>query len=206
MVLGGLHLNLKRWLFLFFTTLVIGAVSSLFIGLVLERNLWGQGAANAIAGLIGHFGLGMLFSLIAQMGFFAYLAIHNFGLGMFRGLWSGVQVILIGFTFFDLIYFRFSMYGQGEGITSYLGFPLAILFVAIITAYVKVKQTNSKAAIPTVFLMFVVSTIEWMPGLRVNQLIPMLSMLIPILCCNAWQVLQLHRLTAKASTSGRPSA
>lgn len=196
-------MNLKRWLFLFFSTLTVGAGSSLFLGLVLGGHLWGQGTANAFFGLIGQIGLGMLFSLITQMGFFAYLAVHNFGLGLFRRMWSGVQVILIAFAFFDLVYIRYTLFG-GDSLIPYLIFPTGILLFAILISFIKVKQTNSKAAIPTLFLMFVVSIIEWMPALHANQVIPMLYMLIPILSCNAWQVLQLHRLTAKPPLTERP--
>lgn len=190
-------LNLKRWLYLFFSTLMVGAVSSLILGLILERNLWGMGTLNIIVGLIGHIGAGLLFSLISQMGFFAYLAIHNFGLGLFRSLWSPVQVLLIAFTFFDLVYFRYQLFGEGASFFSFIWIPLGILVYSLIVSYFKVKQTNSRAAVPAVFLIFVVTVVEWIPALRENNLLSMFYMLIPLLLCNTWQVMQLHRLTQK---------
>lgn len=171
----------------------------MLLGLVLDTKLWEHGTPNVLVGIIGHVGLGILFSLIAQMGFFAYLAIHSFGLGLFRGLWSGVQSILIIFTFFDLVYFRYVNFAEGSSILPFFGFPTGMLVFALIIAYIKVKQTNNKAGVPTVFLIFVVSTIEWMPALHQDQLLPLLNMLIPILLCNAWQVLQLHKLTVKTT-------
>jgi len=60
-------------------------------------------------------GVGLIFSILSQMGFFAYLTIHRFGLGIFksRSLWNAVQVFLILFVLFDLVYFRSAKPGGG---------------------------------------------------------------------------------------------
>ena len=171
--------------------------------MILERGtLFGSGLNNLLMGLIWNFGLGLLFSAVAQMGFFAYLTVHNVGLGVFKSLWPYVQVLLIGFAFFDLIYFRYTTFAvEGESFLGYVWIPLGILVYAMIVSYFKVRETNRSAAIPTVFVIFVVTIIEWIPALKQNNLTGMFYMLIPLLLCNTWQVMLLHRLTKKSPTA-----
>ena len=38
--------------------------------------------------LLWLFGIGLIFSLVSQMGFFAYLTVHRFGLGIFKSVIS----------------------------------------------------------------------------------------------------------------------
>ncbi|RCK09617.1 hypothetical protein DT075_39505 [Bacillus licheniformis] len=54
-------------------------------------------------------GVGMIFSVIAQMGFVIFLTIHRFALEIFRShsLWNSIQLFLIIFVAFDLVYLRF---------------------------------------------------------------------------------------------------
>ena len=53
--------------------------------------------------------LGMTMSVLSQMGFFAYLTVHQFGVNIFRTLtlWNWVQLLIIALVIFDLIKFRF---------------------------------------------------------------------------------------------------
>ena len=191
-------MNLKKWLYLFITTLLLGGFSAILMGIILERGtLWNSGIANFLMGLVWNFGLGATFSIVSQMGFFAYLTIHNVGVGIFKRVWTYIQVLLILFTFFDMIYLRYSVFGReiGESIWGYFIFPVCILLYSCIFAYFKVKQTNIRGAIPTVFVLFVITIIEWIPALRENNFAGMIYMLVPLLLCNTWQVMQLHRLT-----------
>ena len=64
------------------------------------------------------FGVGLIFSVISQAGFFAYLTIHRFGLGIFKSLWNPVQILLVLFVVFDLVYLRYTSFEAGEGISS----------------------------------------------------------------------------------------
>jgi KinB signaling pathway activation protein len=98
-----------------------------------------------------------------------------------------------------MVYLRYTAFGQGEAIWPYLLVPLMLLAVAVVAAYAKVRLTNSNAWIPTVFFLFVVTSIEWVPGLRQNNASSALFMIVPLLFCNIWQVLHLHRLTQKTS-------
>jgi KinB signaling pathway activation protein len=198
-------MNLKKWFYLFFSTLLVGALSSLVTGLIMDTELWAMGAGNLVAAALWYILLGFLFSVISQMGFFAYLTINRFGLGLFKGpsLWQIVQLTLIAFAFFDMVYFRYIIFGQeGENPLSYTIMPLLLFLASLGVAYVKSKQTNSTAFVPALFFMFVVTMIEWLPALKVNSEKWIITMIIPLFLCNTWQILQLHRLTKKSPEQG----
>lgn len=133
------------------------------------------------------------------MGFFAYLTIHRFGLGIFKSLWNAVQVLLIAFVLFDLVYLRYNAFAEkGESILPYIGLAAIVLAAGLIVAFLKVKQTNKEAFIPAMFFMIVVTVIEWVPVLRVNEHSWVYLMLFPLLICNAYQLMVLHKLNQKS--------
>jgi KinB signaling pathway activation protein len=154
---------------------------------------WGE----FIAGAIFLFAVGMTFSAVSQMSFFAYLLINRLALGLFRSkrLWHYTQLVLIAFTFFDLVYFRYTAFGQeGESWVNYLILPVLFLAVTVILAWLKVKQTNASAFVPALFLLFVVSAIAALPALVINDAVWMQLMLVTVLVCHAWQLFWLPRL------------
>ena len=61
-------------------------------------------------------------------------------------------------------------------------------------AWQKTKQTNKEAFVPALFFMVVISIVEWMPVIRVNNQSWLYFMLIPLLVCNTYQLLMLHKL------------
>ncbi|MFG6117250.1 KinB-signaling pathway activation protein [Halobacillus sp. MO56] len=192
----------RKWVRLFLTTLVLGGVLTLLTSFVVKADAY----ANVLRpfdffeliGLLLFFsGLGFIFSIISQMGFFAYLTVHQFGLGMFKSLWPAIQLFLIAFTLFDLVYFRYQAAGDGASIWPFLLTALGLLAVSYIVAYVKRKETNAKAFVPALFFMVVVTTIEWVPALRSDGQDYVWMMIIPLLACNAYQLLLLHRLNNK---------
>ncbi len=145
-------------------------------------------------------GVSSIFSLISQMGFFAYLTIHRFGLGIFKSvrLWNTIQAVLIAVTLFDLVYFRYAVFAEvGESVVSYILIALFLLIVGVIVAYIKQKETNKQAFIPALFFIVVVTTLEWIPGLQSNDPKWLWLILIPLLVSNVWQLLTLHRLIGK---------
>jgi KinB signaling pathway activation protein len=74
----------------------------------------------------------------------------------------------------------------------------AVIFLAgAIVAYIKSKETNKQAFIPALFFMIVVTIIEWIPALRVNDRDWLYLMAVPLFICNAYQLLTLHRLIRK---------
>jgi KinB signaling pathway activation protein len=187
---------------LFFSTLLIGGIVTGITGFIVRWNEFSPYFVNVnvlklISTFFWLFGVGLIFSLVSQVSFFAYLTVHRFGLGIFKSakLWNGVQVVLIIFSLFDLVYFRHRAFAvSGEGILPYLVPAILILIVGVVLAYFKAKQTNKSAFIPALFFMTVVTIIDWVPVLRLNDISWVYLMIFPLLICNAYQMLILHKL------------
>lgn len=202
-----MYVNSRKWVRLFWTTLVLGGSSTIFIGFILEWDKYNKFFQNFDGKeiLIVSFwllGVGFIFSVISQMGFFAYLTIHRFGLGMFRSpsLWNAIQIFLIAFVLFDFVYLRSVLIANGNASLGVNIFVAGALFVfGAIVAYIKSKETNKKAFVPALFFMIVVTVIEWVPALRINDTNWLYLMVVPLLLCNAYQVLMLHRLIGQKS-------
>ncbi|MCW9134224.1 KinB signaling pathway activation protein KbaA [Bacillus paramycoides] len=202
-------MNSRKWVRLFLTTLFLGGISTVFIGFVLEWDKYAKFFQNfdgkeILAISFWLMGIGFIFSVISQMGFFAYLTIHRFGLGMFRSssLWNAVQLFFIAFVLFDFVYLRSVLIANGEVSLGNNILVAGILFVfGAIVAYVKSKETNKKAFVPALFFMVVVTILEWVPALRINDTDWLYLMVIPLLLCNAYQLLVLHRLIGQTSKS-----
>ncbi|TLS35478.1 KinB-signaling pathway activation protein [Pseudalkalibacillus caeni] len=195
----------KNLVFLFFTTLLIGAFSGVLTGLVLDwSTYWGDLKQGDIVSflmvILWLFGVSSIFSLISQMGFFAYLTIHRFGLGIFKSvkLWNGVQIILIIFALFDLVYLRYTGFAEpDESWLNYFWIALLLLIIGLAVAYKKQKETNKQAFIPTLFFIVVVTILEWIPALRGNDFKWLWLIFFPLLTSNIWQILVLHRLAGR---------
>ena len=202
-------MNSRKWVRLFLTTLFLGGISTVIIGFVLEWDKYNKFFQNfdgkeILAVSFWLMGVGFIFSVISQMGFFAYLTIHRFGLGMFRSssLWNAVQLFFIAFVLFDFVYLRSVLIANGEVSLGNNILVAGLLFVfGAIVAYVKSKETNKKAFVPALFFMVVVTILEWVPALRINDTDWLYLMVIPLLLCNAYQLLVLHRLIGKTSKS-----
>ncbi|PYE88105.1 KinB-signaling pathway activation protein [Bacillus sp. 196mf] len=202
-------MNSRKWVRLFLTTLFLGGISTVIIGFVLEWDRYNEFFQNfdveeILAVSFWLMGVGFIFSVISQMGFFAYLTIYRFGLGMFRSssLWNAVQLFFIAFVLFDFVYLRSVLIANGEISLGNNILVAGILFVfGAIVAYVKSKETNKKAFVPALFFMVVVTILEWVPALRINDTDWLYLMVIPLLLCNAYQLLVLHRLIGKTSKS-----
>jgi KinB signaling pathway activation protein len=192
--------NSRNWVRLFLSTLLVGAVSTVIVAFIVRwdqhTELFTNGDVMELLSVVfWYIGVGLIFSIISQMGFFAYLTIHRFGLGIFKSLWNAVQIVLILFVLFDLVYFRYIAFASvGDSLLPYLAFPIFLLMYGLLVAYVKSAQTNKHAFIPAVFFMVVVTTVEWFPALRENEPGWLLFMLFPMLACNSYQLLLLHRL------------
>ncbi|MBE5108968.1 KinB signaling pathway activation protein KbaA [Bacillus thuringiensis] len=202
-------MNSRKWVRLFLTTLFLGGISTVIIGFVLGWDKYIKFFQNfdgkeILAVSFWLMGVGFIFSVISQMGFFAYLTIHRFGLGMFRSssLWNAVQLFFIAFVLFDFVYLRSVLIANGEVSLGNNILVAGMLFIfGAIVAYVKSKETNKKAFVPALFFMVVVTILEWVPALRINDTDWLYLMVIPLLLCNAYQLLILHRLIEKTSKS-----
>jgi KinB signaling pathway activation protein len=193
-------LTSRNWVKLFISTLLVGGLTTGVVGFIVR---WEEFAPlftdfdilEILSVLFWLIGVGLIFSIVSQMGFFAYLTVHRFGLGIFKGLWNPIQIVLILFALFDLVYFRYKAFAsEGESMLPYIGVAIFLLLVGLAVAAIKTKQTNQHAFIPAVFFMVVVTAIEWVPVLKVNEESWLYLMLFPLLACNTYQLLILHKL------------
>jgi KinB signaling pathway activation protein len=193
--------NSRKVVYLFFTTLLVGATSGAIVGFILDWNTYLAGLMSGeiidfILVLVWLFGIGAMWSLISQMGFFAYLTVHRFALGIFKSTtWNMIQIVIIAFVIQGLAYFRYANFAtEEETILGYSLIPLFLFIYGLFIAYLKSKQTNSGAFIPAFFFIVVVTTLEWLPALRVNDPKWLWIYFTPLLVANTWQLLVLHRL------------
>lgn len=195
-------MSLRKYGWLFFTTLLLGGLGGVLVAFIFDLTKLLEGSAgNFFVGTLMYMLYGMTISIVAQMGFFAYMTINYFAKTIFKSpsLWKSVQMFLVIFAFFDMIYLRYTALGEGGSIGPYFIEPMILLIIAVVTAFGKSQLTNSTAWIPTLFFMFVVTALEWIPALKQNDVHSTLSMLVPLLFCNVWQVMQLHRLVKRES-------
>lgn len=189
----------------FFSILAVGALITSVVGFVLK---WGEykgfflnfEAGQIFSVLIWFIGVGMIFSVISQMGFFVFLTVHRFALEILRSssLWNLLQLFIILFVAFDLMYVRFLFFGErDDSIAGFVWLPLALLAVGLLTAYIKQKQSSRNTFISSLFLMVVITALEWVPALRVNNEDWLYLMLIPLMGCNAFQLLMLPKFAQR---------
>ncbi|NBJ70782.1 MULTISPECIES: KinB-signaling pathway activation protein [Clostridia] len=204
-------MNTRKLVNFFFKTLIIGGVAGLITSFFVKAEDY---AANLdpinwmeLLGLIIFFiGLGLVFSVVSQTGFFAFLFINRFGLGFFRSFWPTVQVLLIAFVVFDLVYFPYQATKGEVAVYWYILIAAAILAYGWIVSTIKAKETNKQAFIPALFLMVVITTIEWVPGLRTEGTDYAWLMIVPLLACNTYQLLALHRINRNDASSQATSS
>ena len=148
--------------------------------------------------------MGFTVSVITQMGFFAYLTIHQMGVNIFRTLtlWNWVQLLIIAFVIFDLIMFRFRPNADTTSQVWLYAFLLVVLIgTGVVVALIKANKTKKHALISALFFMIVVSTIEWLPVLmvRADNVDSWVTLLLfPILAVNAYQLIALPKYNAKS--------
>lgn len=148
--------------------------------------------------------LGFTMSVIAQMGFFAYLTVHQFGVNLFRTLtlWNWVQLLLIVVVLFDLVFFRFRLTADDTGRTVlYMVLLFVLVGTAAVTAWFKAKWTKKHILISALFFMIVITTLEWLPALMVrNGEVDtwVTIMLFPLVAVNAYQILALPKYNRKS--------
>lgn len=199
-------LKARNWAFLFMTTLAVGAVTGLVFGLgtyVLQTGAELTGR-ELLFSVIGYVGAGLMFSLMSQMGLFAYLFFQALMLGILKRnwLWQTFQGVVVGLVLIDLVWLRAAA-GGGHWL-QYVPLPLTLLAVGLVIAVIKVRLTDVHAFIPTLFVMIVLTTLEWLPALTTGNRLSMWVMIVPLLCCNAWQVLILHRLVDSGKKTPSP--
>lgn len=196
-------MNLRNWWYLFWSTLVVGGITAFLTSFVLMisdvRFLEELTAGGFIFNGINFFGSGLMYSVFSQMGFFAYLMINYIALSIIRRmeLWKVVQVILTIVVLVDLVVLPLIQFESPKAWYVYLVIPVLLSLGAYLVGYYKVKATNPSAWIPTLFFMIAATAIEAVPALKVDHFADIAQMMIPLFACNAWQILQLHKLVRK---------
>lgn len=193
---GGQFVDSRKIVNFFFKTLflggIVGFIASFFIKSAEYSTVLSPFDAKGLLGVALFFlGYALVFTVIAQTGFFAYLFVHNYGQSFFRSFWPFVQVLVILFALFDLVYFTSDKLSLGFKFT----LVAVILISAIIVAYFKMKETNVTAFIPALFLMIVITALELSLVLRAADVGFILLMLVPVLIVNAYQLLTLQKAT-----------
>lgn len=200
-------MNSRKVVGLFFKTLFIGGfvslIASFFVNGAEYMAILKPFDVVELFGLIIWYLLyGLLFSIISQAGFFAYLFINRFGIGLFKRYWPTLQISLIVFVIFDLVYFPYK--GDNDiALYLFILMSLAILAYGFLIAKIKAKETHQRAFVPALFFMVVITTIEWIPGLMTGEVNYALLMILSLLACNTYQLLMLHRLSGTIA-GGKP--
>ncbi|WP_431028408.1 KinB-signaling pathway activation protein [Lysinibacillus sp. LZ02] len=203
-------MTIRNWFKFFVIAMLIGggvtAVASLFIR-------WNFFQPYLVAGEFGEFIaaftwmilLGFTMSVIAQAGFFAYLTLHQIGVGVFKTLtlWNWVQLLLIIIVLVDLVIFRFAPDAKSVGDwLFYIGLLVFLVGAAIATAIKKVNMTGKKhVLISAIFFMIVITSLEWIIALmgrqdNINMYVALL--LFPLVAVNAYQLLMLPKYNEKS--------
>lgn len=203
-------MTIRNWVKFFFKALLIGGAITGILGLFIrwddvfskafENGEWGE----ILAGFVWVVIIGLTMSIISQLCFFAYLTVHQIGMNIFRTLrlWNWVQVLIIVVVVTDLIVFRFAPNAETTGQVWLYGTLLAILLItAFVTAYFKAKWTNKETFISALFFMIVITTVEWLPALMVEEgnIDSWVTLLLfPFLAVNAYQLLVLPKYNAQS--------
>lgn len=187
-------------------TLLIGLISTVLVSFIfgydkltvyLVKGEFGE----FLAALIWFMGYGLLIASISQLAFFAYLFIHQMGQGIFKSGWNAIQVVIILFAIIDLVYFRYLRFGQQDGdIIKFIWIPILIVLFGIGVALYKNKLTGKNVFIPAMFFMVVMTTVELIPFLKVEDMMWLYCTIFSLLLCNAYQLLTLpkyNRLSAE---------
>src|SRR5699024_3306805 len=150
---GGFSVNSRKIVHMFFKTLfiggIVGFITSIFINFQQYMQFLSPFDGLELLGVIlFYLGYALVFTVVSQTGFFAYLFIHRFGEGFFKSFWPMVQLLLILLALFDMVYFSSNQIP--------LWFKVVLAAVVLITAFIvarlKVKKTNQSAFVPSLFV------------------------------------------------------
>ncbi|UHA71741.1 KinB-signaling pathway activation protein [Paenibacillus sp. 481] len=192
-------MNLKKWSFLFWTTSLIGGAVMLLTGLSLQviQGEWSnfKGPWDIVINVFMLLLSGLLISVFSQMGLFAYLTLNYIAIGLFKKVWPYIQVFLTVVVLLDIMFLR-SWLGTVSDSTSDILLGIVLTGIGIIVAFFKVKGTNVSGLIPTLFFMITVTAIQILFALNISK-VATWFVVIPLVACNAYQILILHRVLKK---------
>src|SRR5699024_3917337 len=155
---------------MFFHTLwigwLVGFITSLIVDFSIYETFLSPFNWKELLGLfLFYSGKGLVYTVIAQTGFFAYLFVNMYGQNFFKSFWPMVQALIIAFVLFDIVYFA----SKELSLLFRFGLMFVILIAGLVVAYFKVRQTNRTAFIPALFVMIVILTLELSLVLRTGE-------------------------------------
>lgn len=191
-------MTLKYLIQFYRNTLLIGVIvtyiSSLIFGYdKVTKYLVAGEVGEFVAASIWFVVVGLLVATISQLAYFIYLFINQLGIGIFGRIWPHVQIVVTIFAIFDLVYFRFLRFGGTDQIVSFIWLPIVVIIFAIITSNIKNKQSKKNLWIPSMFFMIVMTTVELIPFLRVEDTSWIYLTIFGLLLCNAYQLIMLPK-------------
>lgn len=191
-------MTLKYLIQFYRNTLLIGVIvtyiSSLIFGYdKVTKYLVAGEVGEFVAASIWFVVVGLLVATISQLAYFIYLFINQLGIGIFGKIWPHVQIVVTVFTIFDLVYFRFLRFGGTDQIISFIWLPIVVIIFAIITSNIKNKQSKKNLWIPSMFFMIVMTTVELIPFLRVEDTSWIYLTIFGLLLCNSYQLIMLPK-------------
>lgn len=191
-------MTLKKLIYWFFSTLVLGGVTAIFFGFLIEAAV-GQ---NIFGPLTGQLLLSLSLAAVAELGFFSYLIFNWLSRGLVRNK-TAYEVILLALMILllgNLVYLNMAKY-SGATLGIHLLIPLIVLVIGGVVAWLKAKWTNRSGFIPTLFFMVVATILEAIPSINPKAgevpILIIFQTVLVLLVCNAWQILQLHRWVQK---------
>lgn len=203
-------MTIRNWFKFFLMCMLIGGVVTGVAGIIIRWSFFSEYLSKGeigefIAAFLWMIFLGFTMSVIAQAGFFAYLTIHQIGVGVFKTLtlWNWVQVLLMVVVVGDLIIFRFAPAADNaKDWLFYIGLLILLIFGAIATAIKKVQLTGKKhILISAMFFMIVITSLEWiipLMGRKGNIDTYVALLLFPLVAVNAYQLLALPKYNKKS--------
>ncbi|AJY77697.1 KinB-signaling pathway activation protein [Paenibacillus beijingensis] len=204
-------MNLRKWFFLFWTCMAVGGAVTILTGSIMQWADQSYGFLGLRAAGFNAFMMalvGLLIGAFSQMGFFAYLTLNYIAMSVLgkRYLWIALQAYT---TVFALAFIGYILFQGRDRLGEWLfwGLPLLLVAAAAAAAAVKSHLTNKSAIIPTLFLMVVVTAIEAWPSFQAESNAGgIIFMIVPLLACNAYQILMLHRFVNKEEAGPRVKA
>lgn len=176
---------------------MIGAAGAVIAGLALQvanGRIEFKSTTDFIIYPLILFGYGVLVSVYSQLGFFAYLILNYMGIGVFpKKVWQYIQLVLAVLSLLELMFLR-TFVGGERSVVSDVVLSVTILLAAIIVSYFKVRSTKMSALIPTFFFMTAVTIVEVIGVLRIGVNSATVFIVVPLIACNAFQILILHRI------------
>lgn len=172
---------------------IVGTIASFFVMASDYALYLNPFNLKEIAGVfIFYMGYALVFTVVSQTGFFAYLFIQQFGASVFKALWPTAQLLVVISAVATFIYVPSK---EVISLNSFIVLAIITIVFALIFGYLKVRQTNFTALIPALFLMIVMTMVEWTPVIRGGDLSYIALVLPTLITANGYQLLALHEVT-----------